>query len=339
MTLAVAAKRVAGTFLSGPVGGVTGATRVAEMAGLSDIITFDMGGTSTDVALVHGLRARMSYDNQIDAYPLQMPQLDMHTIGAGGGSIVWIGADGTLQIGPHSAGALPGPACYGRGGTRRPCPMPTCCSAACRRRIRSAAACDSTARWPSGHSQPLGRGARHRAISCNWPTVPCASPLRKWQVQCGKSRFIAASPARFHPRWLRRRRADAHLSCRRRAGHRTGDGAPLARSPMCARPDAGGHSPRRGVGLRQSTGCRRARGAAAARKHDACARPRPVAGRRDPRDAMHSRSAWICVMRVSRSRYRSTGNRRRRRAPTCDGHSTSGIARPSAMPRQTVMSR
>jgi N-methylhydantoinase A len=117
MTLAVAAKRVAGTFLSGPVGGVTGATRVAEMAGLSDIITFDMGGTSTDVALVHGLRARMSYDNQIDAYPLQMPQLDMHTIGAGGGSIVWIGADGTLQIGPHSAGALPGPACYGRGGT------------------------------------------------------------------------------------------------------------------------------------------------------------------------------------------------------------------------------
>lgn len=116
MTLAQASKRVVGTFLSGPVGGVNGAARVAELAGLADIITFDMGGTSTDVALVHRLKARMSYDNQIDAYPLQMPQLDMHTIGAGGGSIVWIGPDDSLQIGPRSAGAIPGPACYGRGG-------------------------------------------------------------------------------------------------------------------------------------------------------------------------------------------------------------------------------
>lgn len=116
MTLAEASKRVVGTFLSGPVGGVSGAVRVAQMAGLTDIITFDMGGTSTDVALAHQLKARMSYDNQIEAYPLQMPQLDIHTIGAGGGSIIWIGSDGTVQIGPRSAGALPGPACYGRGG-------------------------------------------------------------------------------------------------------------------------------------------------------------------------------------------------------------------------------
>lgn len=117
MTLAEAARRVAGTFLSGPVGGVSGAIRVAEVAGLRDIITFDMGGTSTDVALVHGLSARMSFDNQIDAYPLQMPQLDIHAIGAGGGSVIWLGPDGTLQIGPRSAGALPGPACYAKGGT------------------------------------------------------------------------------------------------------------------------------------------------------------------------------------------------------------------------------
>jgi len=118
MTLAQASRRVVGTFLSGPVGGINGAARVAEMAGIADLITFDMGGTSTDVALVHRHKARMSYDNQVDAYPLQMPQLDMHTIGAGGGSVVWIGPDGTLQIGPHSAGAVPGPACYGRGGTQ-----------------------------------------------------------------------------------------------------------------------------------------------------------------------------------------------------------------------------
>ena len=117
MTLAAAAECCAGTFLSGPVGGVTGAVRVAEHAGVEDIITFDMGGTSTDVALVHGLVPRMSHDNQIDAYPLKMPQLDIHTIGAGGGSIVWIQPDGTLGVGPQSAGAVPGPACYGRGGT------------------------------------------------------------------------------------------------------------------------------------------------------------------------------------------------------------------------------
>lgn len=117
MTLVEATRRVAGTFLSGPVGGVCGATRVAELAGERNIITFDMGGTSTDVALVRELAPRMSYDNQVDAYPLQMPQLDIHAIGAGGGSLIWAGADGTLQIGPQSAGAVPGPACYGRGGT------------------------------------------------------------------------------------------------------------------------------------------------------------------------------------------------------------------------------
>ena len=116
MTLAAAADCCAGTFLSGPVGGVTGAVRVAEAAGVQDIITFDMGGTSTDVALVHGLAPRMSHDNQIDAHPLKMPQLDIHTIGAGGGSIVWVQPDGTLGVGPQSAGAVPGPACYGRGG-------------------------------------------------------------------------------------------------------------------------------------------------------------------------------------------------------------------------------
>jgi N-methylhydantoinase A len=118
MTLDEAAGRCAGTFLSGPVGGVNGAVHVSGAADVRDIITFDMGGTSTDVALVHDLQPRMSHDNQIDAYPLRMPQLDIHTIGAGGGSIIWAGRDRTLQIGPQSAGAMPGPACYGRGGER-----------------------------------------------------------------------------------------------------------------------------------------------------------------------------------------------------------------------------
>ena len=117
MTLSAAAKFAAGTFLSGPVGGVGGAVRTCEMAGATGCITFDMGGTSTDVSLIHDLTPRISHTNQIDAYPLQTPQLDIHTIGAGGGSIAWVQEDGTLELGPQSAGALPGPACYQRGGT------------------------------------------------------------------------------------------------------------------------------------------------------------------------------------------------------------------------------
>ena len=117
MSLVKAAEFAAGTFLSGPVGGAGGAVRVCEMAGVDDCITFDMGGTSTDVALIHQRTPRISHDNQIDAFPLQVAQLDIHTIGAGGGSIAWVQEDGTLELGPRSAGALPGSACYGRGGT------------------------------------------------------------------------------------------------------------------------------------------------------------------------------------------------------------------------------
>ena len=116
MTLDQAAAFAAGTFLSGPVGGAVGAIRVCEALGVDDCITFDMGGTSTDVALIHGLVPGVSHANQIDAFPLQAPQLDIHTIGTGGGSIAWAKPDGTLDVGPRSAGAVPGPACYGRGG-------------------------------------------------------------------------------------------------------------------------------------------------------------------------------------------------------------------------------
>jgi N-methylhydantoinase A len=117
MSLQKAVEFAAGTFLSGPVGGAGGAVRICEMADIDDCITFDMGGTSTDVALIHQRTPRISHDNQIDAFPLQVAQLDIHTIGAGGGSIAWVQEDGTLEVGPRSAGALPGPACYGRGGT------------------------------------------------------------------------------------------------------------------------------------------------------------------------------------------------------------------------------
>lgn len=117
MTFEQASRFVVGTFLSGPVGGAIASVAFAQTLGINNIITFDMGGTSTDVLLVNQGQPRLSFDNQIDAYPLRAPQLDIHTIGAGGGSIIRVQVDGTIDVGPESAGAVPGPACYGRGGT------------------------------------------------------------------------------------------------------------------------------------------------------------------------------------------------------------------------------
>lgn len=104
-------------LLSGPAGGLAGAQLVARLTGRQRLLTFDMGGTSTDVALVDG-RARLASEGQIGRYPLRVPHVDIHTIGAGGGSIAFVDAGGVLQVGPESAGAAPGPACYGRGGCK-----------------------------------------------------------------------------------------------------------------------------------------------------------------------------------------------------------------------------
>jgi N-methylhydantoinase A len=101
------------TALSGPAGGVVGAGRAAERAGLGGIVAFDMGGTSTDVCTNAGMGARIG--GEVGDTPLFVPMLDIHTIGAGGGSIVWLDDGGSLRVGPQSAGAVPGPACYGRG--------------------------------------------------------------------------------------------------------------------------------------------------------------------------------------------------------------------------------
>ena len=103
------------TALSGPAAGVIGASWIAQLAGHEDIITLDMGGTSTDVALCPGGPARRS-DAEIDGMPLRIRVLDIETIGAGGGSLVRLDAGGALRVGPQSAGAVPGPIIYGRGG-------------------------------------------------------------------------------------------------------------------------------------------------------------------------------------------------------------------------------
>ncbi|BDG59538.1 hydantoinase/oxoprolinase family protein [Caldinitratiruptor microaerophilus] len=106
------------TALSGPSAGVVGASYVARTAGFEDIITFDMGGTSTDVCLVKSGTPTVSSQRSISGYPIRVPMVDIHTIGAGGGSIAWIDPAGALRVGPESAGARPGPAAYGLGGDR-----------------------------------------------------------------------------------------------------------------------------------------------------------------------------------------------------------------------------
>ncbi|MBS1789921.1 MAG: hydantoinase/oxoprolinase family protein [Acidobacteria bacterium] len=110
----IAAQEPVRTILSGPAGGVVSAVRIAELAGFADIITFDMGGTSTDVALCRG-EARTTNEAQITGLPVAVPVLDIHTVGAGGGSITYVDEGGALRVGPESAGADPGPACYGFG--------------------------------------------------------------------------------------------------------------------------------------------------------------------------------------------------------------------------------
>lgn len=105
------------TALSGPAGGVIGAAHIARLAGREDVITLDMGGTSADVCMIEGEQAGVAFDRSIGGYPVRLPMVDVNAVGAGGGSIVWFDRGGMLQVGPYSAGAKPGPACYGLGGT------------------------------------------------------------------------------------------------------------------------------------------------------------------------------------------------------------------------------
>lgn len=105
------------SLFSGPAAGVIGAVRQASLSGFGDLITLDMGGTSTDVCLVVDGKPSLSSETEVDGLPIRTPVLDIVTVGAGGGSIVWRDDGGMLRVGPESAGADPGPACYARGGT------------------------------------------------------------------------------------------------------------------------------------------------------------------------------------------------------------------------------
>jgi N-methylhydantoinase A len=114
---ATAARHAAWTVLSGPAAGAVGAAYLGSLAGSEDVLSFDMGGTSCDVAVVDRGKVRQVPERTVGGRVLQLPMVDVHTVGAGGGSIGWTDAGGALRVGPHSAGAAPGPACYGKGGT------------------------------------------------------------------------------------------------------------------------------------------------------------------------------------------------------------------------------
>ncbi|MDP2956230.1 MAG: hydantoinase/oxoprolinase family protein, partial [Longimicrobiales bacterium] len=114
VTAALAARQPVRTILSGPAGGAVGAFYTGGLAGHTDLITLDMGGTSTDVSLFPG-RIKETTSSTVEGYPISVPMIEIHTVGAGGGSIARVDAGGALRVGPQSAGADPGPACYGVG--------------------------------------------------------------------------------------------------------------------------------------------------------------------------------------------------------------------------------
>src|SRR2546430_5046618 len=118
--MAAGAEQGASAVLSGPAGGVIGAAYAAAASGFDDVLTFDMGGTSTDVAPVRGGEAETTTEAVVAGVPLKLPMVDVHTVSAGGGSIAWADAGGALRVGPHSAAADPGPAAHERGGEEPP---------------------------------------------------------------------------------------------------------------------------------------------------------------------------------------------------------------------------
>jgi N-methylhydantoinase A len=115
--IAESIRLAAGAVLSGPAGGIAGSRYSARLVGQPDLITFDMGGTSTDIALLEAGEPHLTGDKSVAGSKVALPSIDIHTLGAGGGSVARVDAGGILHVGPESAGADPGPACYGRGGT------------------------------------------------------------------------------------------------------------------------------------------------------------------------------------------------------------------------------
>jgi len=191
---AEAARAGAWSVLSGPAGGAVGAAVLARLSGDGNALGFDMGGTSCDVCVVEDGTVRRTDAREIDGRTIQLPMVDVHTVGAGGGSIGWRDAGGALRTGPRSAGAVPGPACYGRGGAE---PTVTDANLVLGNLPASPAASSSTPPRPSRPStgsppSSASTGSRPRRGSS-------ASPTRRWCGRCASSPSSAASTRAASP--------------------------------------------------------------------------------------------------------------------------------------------
>ena len=241
------------TVLSGPAAGALGAALIAQKAGFDKVLTCDGGGTSTDVSVVLDGEPTLTTEGTVGAYPSKIPMIDVVTVGAGGGSIAWVSPEGALKVGPHSAGADPGPLCYGKGGTepddhrrpRHPRPHPP---APARRRDPA-----RRRRGPRRHrgarrpARPRLRALRHRhprdlGVEPGQRPAPGLGQARPRRARLHahdlrRLRLAARLPPRRHPRPRRRRRpAEPRQRQRLRPAHR--------RRQERLRPDAGGQADR-----------------------------------------------------------------------------------------------
>ncbi len=226
MTFAEAEQRPFETIMSGPVGGAQGASELATTLGIKSLITADVGGTSFDTALVLDGRPQILYEGVIDGMPVQTPWVDVRSIGSGGGSIAHVDVGGLMRVGPRSAGAVPGPAAYGKGGQE---PAMTDAAAYLGMlgpgRLASGITLDvasrrTGARRRGGPARPAGRSHRHRGAA-----------HRGRRHGRGDARGLdraGARPARHDARAVRRRRSTDGDAAGRRARH-----GPHRRSPAC----------------------------------------------------------------------------------------------------------
>ena len=250
-TLGEAAAHPALALVSGPAAGVVGAARIARLAGIENAISLDMGGTSTDVCLIVGGEAGRTSEREVAGFPLRLPTVDLQTVGAGGGSLVWRDSGGALRVGPESAGADPGPACYGRGGER---PTVTDANLVLGRlpdRIAGGLELDRSAAERALAGVDAGGGGRGRQ----------RGDAEGAAARLGRAR---SRSARVRPGRLRRRRAAARLRARRGARDRDGSRAGSSRRSLGARPrgERRAARPRRVTRLPARRGRRAARAAA-----------------------------------------------------------------------------
>ena len=228
-TFAAAARKAVTTVLSGPAGGVTAGAYACRMTGFQNIITFDMGGTSCDVALIRDGEPFIASRGKIEGRDLALPMMDINTVSAGGGTIARVDRFGMLQVGPQSAGAMPGPACYGRGGEL---PTITDCNL-----VMGHLSEDNflggqmrldLARARAGGRDAGGAAARHRSAQSR-RGHRAGHRGQDGGGHQGDLDHARPRPARLHAARLRGRRAGACGPHRARPGHGRPDRAALSR--------------------------------------------------------------------------------------------------------------